>query len=158
MKQIIFSLIAMILAAPAFAATTPPKPTPTRVSIFSTSTDWEGVTNLRLHEYRGRFKYSNGNKIVGNGLILFYLDGFPCYGLGDSVRVWLGPDNRHDGDLRIVCVHAPTEIKFAWRNAAADAPQAATTGILTCPVKDDGREFTIDMSRCTRGPDWDTYK
>ena len=58
----------------------------------------------------------------------------------------------------MVCVAAPTEIKFAYRNATRDADQATTTGLLTCPVSDDGRELTIDLSECTVGPDWDEYK
>ena len=87
-----------------------------------------------------------------------YLDGFPCYGLGFGVRVWIGPDGKSDNDLAIACVAAPTEIKFAYRNATRDADQATTTGILTCPVSDDGRELTIRLSDCTVGPDWDDYK
>lgn len=159
MKKLFLSLMAMFFlcgaacAASATSATT----TSPRVSIFSTSTDWEGVTGLSLHEYRGVFKYGNNNKLVGRGLVLYYLDGFPCYGLGEGVRVWLGPRDTHDGELRIACVHAPTEIKFAWRNAARDADQVVTMGILTCPVSGD-RELTIDLARCTRGPDWESYK
>lgn len=159
MKKIFasFAMLAVMVAG-AFAADAPTKLTPTpRISIFSTSTDWEAVTGLYLNEYRGKFKYSNNNKLIGRGLILYYLDGFPCYGLGEGVRVWLGPRGEHDGELRIACVHAPTEIKFAWRNATRDADQAATTGLLTCPVTGD-RELTIDLARCTRGPDWESYK
>ena len=61
------------------------------------------------------------------------------------------------GHLRLVCVHAPQELKFAWRNAPADAEQSATTGILVCPVSGD-YELKIDLSKCTKGPDWDEYK
>ena len=149
---------AFLITVPAIGATTSDKsdtPAP-RISLFSTSTDWQAVTGLTLNEYRGEFKTS-GSKLIGRGLVLYYLDGFPCYGLGDSVRVWLGPGARQEGRLRIACVHAPSEIKFAWRNAARDADQAQSTGIITCPVTGD-RDFTIDMSRCSRGPDWDTYK
>lgn len=155
--SVLVSYVAVAADAPS-APSKPNAPTPVpRVSIFSTSTDWEAVTGLRLHEYRGNFKYSNNNKLIGRGLVLFYLDGFPCYGLGAGVRVWLGPRGEHDGELRIACVHAPTEIKFAWRNATRDADQAVTEGILTCPVTGD-RDLTIDLSKCTRGPDWDSYK
>ena len=52
----------------AFAADAPaPAQTP-RISLFSTSTDWEGLTGLRYSEYRGNFIPSSG--IVGRGLVL----------------------------------------------------------------------------------------
>ncbi len=157
-RLIAFVVMLTCVATGARGATATPAPLPRApISIFSTSTDWQGVTGLMLHEYNGQFKYSNNNKLIGRGLVLYYLDGFPCYGLGEGVRVWLGPRDTHDGELRIACVHAPTEVKFAWRNATRDADQAVTEGMLTCPVTGD-REFTIDLSRCTRGPDWDSYK
>ena len=151
MKKIISVLFALIVA-PAYSATTPAP----RVSIFSTSTDWQAVTGLTLNEYSGKF--ISDKKLVGRGLVLYYLDGFPCYGLGFGVRVWIGPDGKSDNDLAIACVAAPTEIKFAYRNATRDADQATTTGILTCPVSDRGRDLTIDLSDCIVGPDWDEYK
>ena len=141
-----------LIVAPAYSATTPAP----RVSIFSTSTDWQAVTGLTLNEYSGKF--ISDKKLVGRGLVLYYLDGFPCYGLGFGVRVWIGPDGKSDNDLAIACVAAPTEIKFAYRNATRDADQATTTGILTCPVSDPGRDLTIDLSDCIVGPDWDEYK
>ena len=148
--SVLFGLV--LMATPALSDTPLPQP---RVSIFSTSTDWQAVTGLTLNEYNGKF--ITDKKLVGRGLVLYYLDGFPCYGLGYGVRVWVGPDGRTDNDLHIACVAAPTEIKFAYRNATRDADQATTTGILTCPVSDDGRDLTIDLSRCTVGPDWDDY-
>lgn len=151
MKKIISVLLALIVA-PAYSATTPAP----RVSIFSTSTDWQAVTGLTLNEYSGKF--ISDKKLVGRGLVLYYLDGFPCYGLGFGVRVWIGPDGKSDNNLAIACVAAPTEIKFAYRNATRDADQATTTGILTCPVSDRGRDLTIDLSDCIVGPDWDEYK
>ena len=151
MKKIISVLLALIVA-PAYSATTPAP----RVSIFSTSTNWQAVTGLTLNEYSGKF--ISDKKLVGRGLVLYYLDGFPCYGLGFGVRVWIGPDGKSDSDLAIACVAAPTEIKFAYRNATRDADQATTTGILTCPVSDRGRDLTIDLSDCIVGPDWDEYK
>ncbi len=151
MKKIISILFALMIA-PAIAADAP---TP-RISIFSTSTDWQAVTGLTLNEYSGKF--ISDKKLVGRGLVLYYLDGFPCYGLGFGVRVWVGPDGRADNDLAIACVAAPTEIRFAYRNATRDADQATTTGILTCPVSDRGRDLTIDLSDCIVGPDWDEYK
>ena len=151
MKKII-SLLFALCVLPAIAADAPQP----RVSIFSTSTDWQAVTGLTLNEYSGKF--ISDKKLVGRGLVLYYLDGFPCYGLGFGVRVWVGPDGKTDNDLAIACVAAPTEIKFAYRNATRDADQATTTGILTCPVSDRGRDLTIDLSDCIVGPDWDEYK
>lgn len=171
MKKILLSFILAICAInPVFADEQPtrpdipagsdggrpnaPAPTP-RVSIFSTSTDWEGVTGLQLSQYRGNF--IPDTRLIGKGLVLYYLDGFPCYGLGEGVRIWFGPNNKQDGSLRIVCLYPPKEINFAWRNATRDANQTATTGILTCPVKGE-RELTIDLSKCTRGADWDEHR
>lgn len=127
-----------------------------RISIFSTSTDWEGLTGLYYHEYRGNFVTSSS--LVGKGLVLYYLDGFPCYGLGEGVRVWLGPNNKHEGELRIACIYPPKEIKFTWRNATREADQAVSTGLLTCPVESTGRELTINLADCDKGPDWKDIK
>lgn len=152
MKILILLLINFILIPHSGIADEAPLP---RVSIFSTSTDWQAVTGLLLNEYRGTV--IPDRNLVKRGLVLYYLDGFPCYGLGEGVRVWVGPDWNHQ-HLRIACVAAPTEIKFAYRNALRDADEATTTGILTCPVKSDGREMTIKLSDCTVGPDWKEYK
>lgn len=154
MKKILFALLVCSIFGGVHAADSSAPTTP-RVSVFSTSTDWQAVTGLRLNEYNGTFQIDK--KLVGRGLVLYYLDGFPCYGLGYGVRVWVGPDYNHE-HLHIACVAAPTEIKFAYRNATRDADQATTTGILTCPVETDGRDMTIDLSDCTVGPDWDEYK
>lgn len=151
MIRIISALLALIVNSAIAADVTQPS-----LSIFSTSTDWQAVTGLTLNEYSGKF--ISDKKLVGRGLVLYYLDGFPCYGLGFGVRVWIGPDGKSDNDLAIVCVAAPTEIKFAYRNATRDADQATTTGILTCPVSDRGRDLTIDLSDCIVGPDWYEYK
>jgi hypothetical protein len=131
MKKIIFALFGLFLSGSGYAADSA-TPAPARISIFSTSTDWEGVTGLRLSEYRGTFVPDA--RLVKRGLVLYYLDGFPCYGLGDGVRVWIGPNDQNHEHLRIACVAAPTEIKFAYINASRDADDQTTTGILTCPV------------------------
>ncbi len=151
MIRIISALLALVVNSAIAADVTQPS-----LSIFSTSTDWQAVTGLTLNEYSGKF--ISDKKLVGRGLVLYYLDGFPCYGLGFGVRVWIGPDGKSDNDLAIACVAAPTEIKFAYRNATRDADQATTTGILTCPVSDRGRDLTIDLSDCIVGPDWYEYK
>ena len=88
---------------------------------------------------------------------MYYLDAFPCYGEADSVRVWVSPNGKMVGNLRIVCIHKPDTISFAWRNATEEANQARTTGILTCPVNGT-RNFTIDISKCDIGPNWTEYK
>lgn len=153
-KIIIVTLCAALLLTQAFAADGPSgdTPAPARYSIFSTSTDWEALTGLQLHQYSARF-IADKSLIGRQGLVLYYLDGFPCYGLGYGVRVWLGPRGQHDGELHIACVYPPKEIKFTYRNATRDADQAQSTGMLTCPTTGD-RELTIDLSRCTRSPDW----
>ena len=127
-----------------------------RISIFSTSTDWEAVTGLTLSEYRGTF--IPDSKLVKKGLVLYYLDGFPCYGLGAGVRVWVGPNGQNHEHLHIACVAAPTEIKFAYLHASRDADDETTTGIITCPISDKGHDLTIDLSKCEIGPDWQEYK
>jgi hypothetical protein len=153
MKKIIYALFSVFVATSAIADDAQPQP---RISIFSTSTDWEAVTGLNLAEYRGTFKPDS--RLVGRGLVLYYLDGFPCYGLGDGVRVWIGPNGRSDQELSIACVATPTEIKFAYMNALRDADDRTTKGILICPVSASGYELTIRLSDCTVGPDWDEYK
>lgn len=135
----------------------PQQPQQPRISIFSTSTDWEGLTGLSYHEYHG--KITPSTNLVGNkGLVLYYLDGFPCYGLGEGVRVWLGPNDKHDGELRIACIYPPKEIKLTWRNATRDADEAVSTGLLVCSVEDDGRELKINLSDCKKGENWEDYK
>lgn len=155
MKRFGIILATIFLSVTAGAdTTTPPQP---RVSIFSTSTDWEAVTGLTLNEYRGTV--IGDARLVKRGLVLYYLDGFPCYGLGSGVRVWVGPNGQNHEHLYIACVARPTEIKFAYRNASRDADDETTTGILTCPVDDgSGREITIKLSECSVGPDWDDYE
>lgn len=155
MRKVIFAFAMMLCAFSALAADNPaPAPAP-RISIFSTTTDWSALTGLPLRQFRGDFKWSNSD--VGRGMVLYYLDAFPCYGEADSVRIWLGPRGQSEGILRLVCVHAPTEISFTWRNATRDADQAESTGLLKCPVTGD-YDFTIDISKCTFGPDWKEYK
>jgi len=123
-----------------------------RVSVFSTTVDWAAVTGLTLNQYTGTIKGTD-KSLVKEGLVLYYLDSFPCYGEADSVRVWLSPRGKMSGHLRIVCLYQPETISFAWRNATEDATQARSTGILTCPLEGK-RNFTIDISKCERGPDW----
>lgn len=128
-----------------------------RVSIFSTSTDWEAVTGRTLNEYHGTFR--GRSPLIGRGLMLYYLDGFPCYGLGGSVQAWISPKGDASHRLRLACIAAPKTINFAWVHASRDADDQTTTGILSCNVQGDGgRDFEIDLADCTRGPDWPDYK
>ena len=160
--KLLYGIVLSLFCVTAFADTPSvpvpvPGPTPVqRVSVFSTTVDWEGVTGLRLNQYTGKIT-GKDKKFVKQGLVLYYLDSFPCYGEADSVRVWLSPNGKMSGNLRLVCIHLPEKISFAWRNATEDADQARTTGILTCPVEGK-RDFTIDISKCERGPDWTEYK
>ena len=152
----LFSAIVLsVLCCSAFADTVPPAPAPLpgpRVSVFSTTVDWAAVTGLTLNQYTGTVQGTD-KALVKDGLVLYYLDSFPCYGEADSVRVWLSPRGKMSGHLRLVCVYKPETISFAWRNADENAIQARTKGILTCPI-DGNRNFTIDISKCEQGPDW----
>ena len=158
--RILSAIFLSVLCASAFAdvaPTPPPAPAPLqRVSVFSTTVDWAAVTGLPLNQYTGTITGTD-KSLVKEGLVLYYLDSFPCYGEADSVRVWLGQNRQSTGRLRLVCVHAPKTVSFAWRNATRDADQAQSTGILTCPVDGD-YDFTIDISKCTYGPEWGEYK
>lgn len=150
MKKFLFILMSILLVLNVNADTP-------RVSLFSTTVDWSAVTGLSLYQYNGNI-FGKNSDLVKQGLVLYYLDAFPCYGAADSVRVWVGKDGKVDGNLRLICIHEPDEIKFAWRNAKSDAIQDKTDGLLVCPVSSKGREINIDISKCTRGKSWDEYK
>jgi hypothetical protein len=156
--KFLMSLFLFFVCATAFATDQPqtPQPSPApqtaRVSLFSTTVDWQAVTGLSLSQYTGKVKGVD-RAFVKDGLVLYYLDSFPCYGEASNVRVWLSPNGKSNHDLRIVCVYKPETISFAWRNADEEALDARTTGIITCPVKGDKR-FEIDISKCERGKDW----
>lgn len=155
LKSLFFCFLALIpLAGYADDKPTPPILEP-RISIFSTTVDWEGISGLSLNQYRGKF--ITDAKLVRDGLVLYYLDSFPCYGEADSVRVWLGPRDKQNGTLRIVCIYPPKTISFAWQNTTRDADQSVTTGTLECPVSGD-RELTINLTKCTKGKDWKEYR
>ncbi len=157
MKKIL-ALFLSVICFSAFAddVPTPPPLLQPRVSLFSTSVDWAAVTGLPWQQYRGEIT-GTSKFLVKEGLVLYYLDAFPCYGEADSVRVWLSPNGKMSGHLRLVCVHAPETISFSYRNATEDALDACSTGILTCPVTGN-RDFKIDISKCVRGKDWTEYK
>lgn len=150
-------LLLLLCSQFAFAdSTTPPAPITPRVSVFSTTVDWAAVTGLPWRQYTGKI-FGRDKSFVKQGLVLYYLDAFPCYGEADSVRVWLSPNGKMSGHLRLVCVHKPEYVSFSWRNADEQALDSVSTGILTCPVVGE-RDFTVDISKCERGKDWKEYK
>ena len=152
----LFALFMMVWSVTAIAADVPPAPVPVqRISIFSTTTDWAALTGLPLRQFIGDFSWTNAD--VARGMVLYYLDAFPCYGEADSVRVWLSPNGKMVGNLRIVCVHKPETISFAYRNATEEALDGRSIGLLTCPITGD-RHFKIDISKCIRGKDWTEYR
>ncbi len=126
------------------------------VRLFSTSTDWQALTGFRLAQYK--IAFTNVSGAIGKGMTLYYLDGFPCYGFGDSARVWLGPKKQQDGELRIACVYLPRELKFAWQYAERDDLQSRTTGMMTCNLSGSGYELVVDLSKCDKTNSWDEYK
>ncbi|MDR1337964.1 MAG: hypothetical protein LBJ73_02960 [Rickettsiales bacterium] len=151
------ALLSVICIGGANAADAPlvdPNPIP-RVSVFSTSTDWEAISGLRLGQYR--VKFSGKSKLVRNGLELYFLDGFPCYGQTDRTNIWVSPAGKTERDAMIVCLYVPKTVTFAWRDATRDALQGATTGMLECPIAGD-YDLMIDVSKCTRGKDWKEYR
>lgn len=158
MRSLFLSILCFLFLSPAVGASGGSSGgTGATYSIFSTSTDWQGLTGLSYSEYHGKF-VPDKDLIGRQGLVLYYLDGFPCYGLGFAVRVWLGPNGKHDDSkIQLSCVFPPSEIKFAWRNATRDATQAQATGLLTCPVTSSGRDITIDLSKCVKESGWTQY-
>lgn len=157
MKQLSYFFIGLLCSFPMItnAATTDPKPVVARPSIFSTSSDWEAVTGLRLGQYSVNFIHNS--KIIGNGMELYYMDGFPCYGQPSRVQIWLGPNGKSDRDMLITCLFPPETINLAWRHAKRDATQDTTTGMMTCPVTGT-YNLTIDLSKCTMGKEWKEYR
>lgn len=125
-----------------------------RTSIYSTSIDWEAVTDLRLSQHYVNFNYDRS--LAGSGLELYFLDGFPCFAQTESARIWIGA-NDTDGKIRITCLFAPEKIMFAWRNADRDASQAKTTGLLECPVSGES-DLQVDLYRCKKLKDWKEYR
>lgn len=151
MKFLMFFLPLLFMSS-VFADASTPVPIGPRVSVFSTTVDWAAVTGIPLKQFTGTIK-GHDKSFVKQGLVLYYLDSFPCYGEADSVRVWFSPKGKMSGHLRLVCLYKPETISFAWRNADEQASDSVSTGILTCPV-DGERNFTIDISQCERGKNW----
>lgn len=129
--------------------------TTVKTSVFSTSTDWEAVSGLHFSQFN--IDFIGNKKLIDNGLELYFLDGFPCFAQTDSARIWIGPRNKTDNQIRITCLFSPKTVYFAWRNASRDASQDTTTGILECPASFDNN-LNIDLSKCTKGKDWKEYR
>jgi hypothetical protein len=154
MKKFSHILLFLLCLVPFASNATDPVPI-IRRSIFSTSTDWEAVTGIYLSQFDVEF--SVDKHLVNNGLELYFLDGFPCFAQTDSSRIWIDRNNKNDNKIRLTCLFAPKTVYFAWRNAARDASQDKTTGILECPVSFDNN-LKIDLSKCTKGKDWKEYR
>ncbi|MCL2369555.1 MAG: hypothetical protein FWC83_02665 [Alphaproteobacteria bacterium] len=132
------------------------------LAIFSTSADWEAITGLRMSEFRVEF--GRDRSVSNVGTELYFLDGFPCFGQSDSSRVWISPsqtfaiENATNARMRIVCLYAPSEMKFAYREIRRDASQGRTTGLKVCPVDANGRQLRIDLRECERVGDWGDFR
>ena len=131
-------------------------------TIFSTSTDWEAVTGLRLSEFQIIFGRDRTTSSIGTEL--YFLDGFPCFGQAEAIRAWISPSNNFAWDsspgamMRIVCAYVPDTIQLAYREARRDAGQARTTGILACPVSRDGRRIQVRLDECEQGKNWNEFR
>ena len=73
MKRILFALCgALLIVRGVYAedsgSSQPQLPKP-RISIFSTTTDWQALTGMLLNEYRGVFK--TDSKTIGNKGLVF---------------------------------------------------------------------------------------
>ena len=159
LKSVALSAFAVSLFASS-AHSTATTPIFVRPSIFSTSTDWEAVTGLRLSEYIVRF---GRNRTIGNiGLELYFLDGFPCYAQSESARSWVSPTTAYAIDqntfMRIVCLAQPLTVQLAFREATSGASQGRTTGMLTCPAEKSGRDVVVDLTTCERLDSWNDFK
>ena len=148
----LFSLFSFLFFAPAQS----------QPSIFSTSTDWESITGLRLNEFQVVF--GRDRTVTNIGLELYFLDGFPCYGQTDTARVWVSPahnfewDNNRNALMRITCLVVPETLHFAYREIRSGDSQGRTSGILTCETgKLEGRRIMIHLENCIQGPDWGDY-
>lgn len=154
MKLFVSAIMFVLLPFGLCMADTAPAPI-IQTSVFSTSTDWEAISGLRLSQFYVDF--SGDNDLIKNGLELYFLDSFPCFAQTDSSRVWIGQNGKTDGKIRLTCLFPPENVYFAWRNVNRDAGQDKTTGILECPVSGDN-DLKIDLSKCIKNRDWKEYK
>ena len=158
----LFFSLSLFLSFSVLAAVTPPIAT-TRPSIFSTSTDWEALTGLRLSEFN--ITFGRDRTVTDIGMELYYLDGFPCYGQSESVRAWISPsrnfawDESSNAGMRIVCLVVPQKLYFAYREVASIAAQGRTKGMMSCePEVTKSRNIKIRLENCTKDKDWKDFK
>ena len=125
-----------------------------KVYIVPTSINLESVTGLKFSEYE--IKFSNKtNSIIKDGLILYFLDSFPCFAQIDKNYVILR-SNKDENNIRINCLFKPKRLNFAWNNISKNNySYNQTTGILNCELTD---SFDIDLSKCQKGNSWQDYK
>lgn len=125
-------------------------------SIFSTSSDWEAVTGLRLSQYK--IFFGRDRTVTNVGIELYYLDGFPCYGQTENVRAWISPARNfaweRNSFIRVTCLHIPKTMQFAYREVPSSALQGRTKGILTCDTEKSGGDIMIHLENCIQGDDW----
>ena len=133
MKKL-FCLLAILFCAAS-------APADDRALIQATSVDWEAATGARLGEYKITFA---NTKAAGTGWEIFYLDEFPCHGVGQYVRAWVGAKS-DDAFVRVLCLWRPKEIKFAYRPAKRDDRAARTIGILRCGVE---KNLSVKLDEC----------
>lgn len=154
----LYALLFILYAFDVNATATPP--VFIRPSIFSTSTDWEAVTGLRLSEYRIRF---GRDKTQGNiGMELYFLDGFPCYAQSENVRAWVSPTLGYavdsDAFIRVTCLVIPETVQLAFRESTRNASQGVTTGMLTCPTERLGSDILVRLPDCDKMESWRDFK
>lgn len=141
MKKITCLLFAMLCAATVSANDA--------IVIQSASVDWEAATGAKLREYKINFANTKG---AGTGWEMYYLDAFPCYGVGQYVRAWVSA-KENDAFVRLLCVFQPKEIKFAYRPAKRDDRQSRATGILQCKVE---KNLSVKLDSCA-ATSWAEY-
>lgn len=132
-------------------------------SIFSTSTDWEALTGLRLNEYR--ITFGRDATVSNIGMELYFLDGFPCYGQAETARAWVSPqrtfgwDNGRDAQMRITCLIAPEKLYFAYREARSETNQGRTKGMLICDVeRQENFRLRVRLPDCVKGKEWNEFR
>jgi hypothetical protein len=147
-KKTAICCLAAASFVPAYAETCP--------RVFSTSTDWESITGLRLAQYE--MEFVRDDSIGKVGMELYILDGFPCFGQAQDARQWISPSRisaiDSDAKMRVTCIQKPSELKFAWRAAGKDDFQSKTTGILTCYPNTAGRKLSVRLQDCVKGKKW----
>lgn len=128
-----------------------------KIYIISTSVNLESVTGLRFSEYEINFS-NKINTLIKDGLILYFLDSFPCFAQVDKNYTILKLNNKNEGNIRLNCLFKPKKISFAWNNIDKNNySYKQTKGIINCEIKEN-KSFEIDLSSCQKGNNWQDYK